>query len=139
MVRQHAIQAHSFVFRLGADWDRAAGGVVPHGHKTGIRIGGLRGLTIFVVVMGVILVVGFGAVVAVIAGRMSRGGAAANTDQPFPTTATEIPRGSRVEAMTTAPNRLILDLILPNGERQLVILDAATGIRLGTIELRQAP
>jgi hypothetical protein len=99
----------------------------------------LRGLTVFVVVMGVILVVGFGAVVAVIAGRMSHGGSGPSGGQPFPPTTTEIPRGARVEAMTTAPNRLILDLILPNGERQLVILDAATGARLGTIELHQAP
>jgi hypothetical protein len=88
--------------------------------------------------MGVILVVGFGVVIAVVAGRMSRGGTAMNADRPFPTTATEIPRGARVEAMTTAPNRLILDLILPDGERQLVILDAATGARLGTIELHQS-
>ena len=40
--------------------------------------------------------------------------------------------------MTTAPNRLILDLVLPDGERQLVIVDLATGARLGTIELRPA-
>jgi hypothetical protein len=99
----------------------------------------LRGLTVFVVVMGVILVIGFGAVVAVIAGRMSRGGPAPGIAHPFPTAAVEIPRGARVEAMTTAPDRLILDLILPDGERQLVILDAGTGARLGTIELHQMP
>jgi hypothetical protein len=140
MVGQHAVEAHSRFPGLGSDPHRAvAGGVAGHYRQTAAGIGTLRGLTIFVVVMGVILVVGFGAVVAVIAGRMSRGGAATGADQPFPTTATEIPRGARVEAMTTAPNRLILDLILPNGERQLVILDAATGVRLGTIELHQTP
>ncbi|HXC89421.1 MAG TPA: DUF6476 family protein [Stellaceae bacterium] len=99
----------------------------------------MRALTIFVVAMGIVLVVGFGAVVAVIAGRMSRGAPTASADHPFPTTAVEIPRGAWVEAMTTAPNRLILDLVLPDGERRLVVLDLGSGARLGTIELRPKP
>jgi Family of unknown function (DUF6476) len=98
----------------------------------------LRALTVFVVVMGVILVVGFGAVIAVIAGRMSRNAPAASTEQHFSTSAIEIPRGARVEAMTTAPDRLILDLVLPNGERQVIVLDMSSGARLGTIELHPA-
>ncbi len=40
--------------------------------------------------------------------------------------------------MTTAQNRLILDLALPGGEHQLVVIDLATGVRLGTIALRPA-
>jgi hypothetical protein len=40
--------------------------------------------------------------------------------------------------MTAAPNRLILDLALPDGERRLLVIDLATGARLGTIELRSA-
>jgi hypothetical protein len=88
--------------------------------------------------MGVILVVGFGAVIAVIAGRMSRGGPATAAEHPFPTAAVEIPRGARIEAMTAAPDRLILDLVLPDGERQLIVLDPASGARLGTIELHSA-
>ncbi len=40
--------------------------------------------------------------------------------------------------MTTAPNRLILDLVLPDGEHELVVLDLASGARLGTIELHPA-
>ena len=139
VVRQHAVETYPVISRPGADQSHATGGFgVGHGRQTGIGIGAVRGLTVFVVLMGVILVVGFGVVIAVVAGRMSRGGTAMNADRPFPTTATEIPRGARVEAMTTAPNRLILDLILPDGERQLVILDAATGSRLGTIELHQS-
>ncbi len=51
----------------------------------------------------------------------------------------EIPRGARVEAMTTAPDRLILDLVLPDGNRQIVFIDLATGARVGEIELHSAP
>jgi hypothetical protein len=31
-----------------------------------------------------------------------------------------------------------LDLVLPDGERQLVVLDLGSGARIGTIELRPA-
>jgi len=98
----------------------------------------MRALKTAVVVMGVMLVVGFAALIAVMAGRVSRGGSSASADHPFPTTAIDVPRGARIEAMTAAPNRLILQLALPDGERQLVVVDLATGARLGTIELRSA-
>lgn len=98
----------------------------------------MRALKILVVLMGIMLVVGFAALVAVIAGRVSRGGSGAAAGSPFPATAIEIPRGARIEAMTTAPNRLILDLVLADGRRQLVFLDINSGARLGTIELRPA-
>jgi hypothetical protein len=32
-----------------------------------------------------------------------------------------------------------LELVLPEGRRQLVVVDLATGARLGTIELRAPP
>ena len=99
----------------------------------------MRALTVFVVVMGVVLVVGFGVVIAVIAGRMSRSTPAVRADQPFAESAVAIPRGALVEAMTTAPDRLILDLVLPDGDRQILVLDLVTGARLGAIELRAAP
>jgi Family of unknown function (DUF6476) len=98
----------------------------------------MRALKVLVVVMGVVLVVGFAVVIAVIAGRVSRGGSPASTDRPFATKALDIPRGARIEGMTAAPNRLILQLALPDGERQIVVVDLMTGARLGTIELRPA-
>jgi hypothetical protein len=96
----------------------------------------MRALKIVVVVMGVMLVVGFAALIAVVAGRVSGSGAGAPAQHPFAPTAIDIPRGARIEAMTTAPNRLILELALPDGERQLLVVDLMTGARLGTIELR---
>jgi hypothetical protein len=41
--------------------------------------------------------------------------------------------------MTAGPDRLILALVSPDGGRQLVIIDLASGSRLGTIELRPIP
>jgi hypothetical protein len=99
----------------------------------------LRALKILVIVMGIMLVVGFAALILVIAGRMSHRGAAVSARHPPPRTEIEIPRGARVEAMTTAPDRLILDLVLPDGNRQIVVIDLATGARVGEIELRSAP
>jgi hypothetical protein len=99
----------------------------------------MRGLKILVVVMGIMLVVGFAVLVAVIAGRISRGGPAPNAARAFAAAAVDIPRGARIEAMTAVTDRLILGLVLPEGGRQLMIIDLATGTRLGTIELRASP
>jgi hypothetical protein len=100
----------------------------------------MRALRILVVVMGIMLVVGFAALIAIIAGRISRGGPApATTARAFGSRAVEIPRGSRIEAMTAGPERLVLSLLLPDGGRQLLVIDLATGSRLGTIELQPAP
>ena len=98
----------------------------------------MRALKILVVVMGVMLVVGFAALVALIAGRVSRG-PAATAAQGFAAAPIDIPRGARIEAMTAGPDRLILALTLPEGGRQLVVIDLAKGVRLGTIELHQVP
>ena len=89
--------------------------------------------------MGIMLVVGFAALVAVIAGRMSRGGFAPNAARAFGAAAIEIPRGARIEAITAGTDRLVVGLTLPEGGRQLVIIDLGTGARLGTIELHAAP
>jgi hypothetical protein len=96
----------------------------------------MRALKILVVAMGVMLIGGFALLVGVIAGRLSRGG---NVPRSFAPTAIDIPRDARIEAMTAGADRLVLELVLPEGGRQLVIVDLATGARLGTIELRAAP
>jgi hypothetical protein len=51
----------------------------------------------------------------------------------------DIPRGARIEAMTAGSDRLILALELPDGGTQLVVIDLANGMRLGTIELHPVP
>lgn len=98
----------------------------------------MQGLKVLVVVMGVMIVIGTAALIAGIASKMSHNRPAADAAHPFTAAAIDLPRGARIEAMTAAPNRLILDLALPDGERRLVIIDLATGARLGTIELHSA-
>jgi Family of unknown function (DUF6476) len=99
----------------------------------------MRALKILVVVMGVMLVVGFAALVAVITGRASRGGPTATAAHEFAAAPIDIPRGARIEAITAGPDRLIVALALPEGGRQLVVIDLTKGVRLGTIELHQVP
>lgn len=100
----------------------------------------MRALKVLVVVMGIMLLAGFAALIAIVAGRISRGGSAPVTAvRAFGSGTIEIPRGSRIEAMTAGPERLVLGLLLPEGGRQLLIIDMATGSRLGTIELQPAP
>ncbi len=54
----------------------------------------------------------------------------------FGKVALDLPPGSRVVEMTAEGDRLILRLRLADGGRQILILDMATGKRLGTFELR---
>ena len=95
----------------------------------------MRALNVLVVVMGVLIVIGFAALIVGIAAKMSRDRPAASVERPFAATAIDIPPGARIEAMTASANRLILELALPDGERQLLVVDLATGARLGTIAL----
>src|SRR5690349_17585088 len=99
----------------------------------------MRALKILVVVMGVMLIVGFAALIAVVVGRVSRGGGTPAGFREFASAPIDIPRGARIEAMTAGADRLILALLLPDGRRQLVVIDLAKGARLGTIELRPTP
>ena len=98
----------------------------------------MRALKILVVVMGVLLVIGFAGLIAGIAAKLSRDRPGASAERPFAASAIDIPPGARIETMTASSNRLILDLALPDGGRQLVVVDLATGDRLGTIALRPA-
>jgi hypothetical protein len=98
----------------------------------------MRGLKILVIVIGIVIVVGFGVVVAVIAGRIARR-ESAGVVHSFSGGTIGIPAGARVESMTASSDRLILDLALPGGVHRIIVVDPATGARLGTIELRPAP
>jgi hypothetical protein len=95
----------------------------------------MAALKTLVVVMGVMLVVGFVALVVVIAGRVSHKTAGLAATQPYTAAPVEIPAGARIEAMSAGPDRLVLDLLLPDGNRELAVIDLGTGRRLGTIPL----
>src|SRR5579885_1278295 len=53
--------------------------------------------------------------------------------------AIDIPRGARIATMTTASDRLILDLVLPDGGHRIVLIDLASGALVGKIDLRPMP
>jgi hypothetical protein len=99
----------------------------------------MQALKVLVVVMGIMLVVGFAVLLVTIAGKMSRSGFAPPPAHPFAGAAIDIPRGARVEAMTIGADRLAVALALPDGSRELVVIDLATGARLGIVELHTSP
>jgi hypothetical protein len=97
----------------------------------------MRALKALVVVMGIMIVAGVAVLAATIVGRLSPSGNVA--PQTFAAAPIDIPRGARIETMSTESGRLVLDLVLADGTRQLVIIDLASGKKLGTIPLRPAP
>lgn len=99
----------------------------------------MRGLKILVVVMGIMLMVGFTILLGAIAGRVSRNGPSSGAVRQVSAAAIDIPRGARIEAMTAETDRLILALALPEGGQQILIIDLATGTRVGAIDLHPAP
>ncbi|HEV8029467.1 MAG TPA: DUF6476 family protein [Stellaceae bacterium] len=99
----------------------------------------MAALKVLVVVMGIMLVAGVAVLLAAIAARVSHKGSDAGAPQPFAAVPIDIPPGARVEAMSAGPDRLVLDLVLADGTRALVVIDLTTGHRLGTIPLRAAP
>jgi len=94
----------------------------------------MRSLKILVVVMGVLLVGGTAALVAAIAVRLSQRGPAAAT---FAAPPVALPNGARIEAMSTGPDRIVLNVLLVDGARELVVIDLHTGRQLGTIPLAE--
>ena len=99
----------------------------------------LRALKILVVVMGVVLVAGFIALFVAVGARVAPRRTEPSAAHSLAPSVIDIPRGARIEAMAAAPDRLVLDLVLPNGDRQIISIDTTTGTRIGTIELHSPP
>jgi hypothetical protein len=99
----------------------------------------VRTLKLLVVVMGVMLVAGVAILIVTIAGRVSPNRAGLATSPPFAAPVIDLPQGARIETMAVGPDRLVVDVVLADGTRQLLILDLVTGRRLGMIPLRTAP
>jgi uncharacterized protein DUF6476 len=99
----------------------------------------VRALKILVVVMGVMLVGGFAALVAVIAGRVAHRGTAAAPAALAPAAPVDLPAGARVESLGVGADRLAVAIVLPDGARQILIIDLSTGRALAAIPLGAAP
>jgi hypothetical protein len=93
-----------------------------------------RSLKLLVVLMGVLLVVGFAALIATIAVRLSH--RAPPPQEAFTAPPISLPHGAKIESIGTGPDRIVLDISLSDGTRQLVVLDIRTGRLIGTIPLR---
>jgi hypothetical protein len=93
----------------------------------------LRGLMIIAGALALALVVGGTVLVATVLHRLAR---------PAPAIATaplELPAGARIETMSLGGDRLVVDILLSDGTRRLVVIDLATGRQLGVIPLQTAP
>jgi hypothetical protein len=99
----------------------------------------VRALKIAVIVMGVMLVVGTVVLIGAIAARVSHKPAEPATKAGFAAQPIDLPPGARIEAMTAGSDRLMIDLLLPDSTRQILVIDLATGRQLGTIPLRTPP
>jgi hypothetical protein len=103
----------------------------------------VRALKILVIVMGIMLVGGFVALIISTAymtkHRETTLSVPATTRAPYAAPTIELPAGARIEAMALGADRLVLNIITPDGNRELLVLDLASGRRLGTIPLRAAP
>lgn len=99
----------------------------------------MRALKILVGVMAVMILAGVALLVVAIADRLSHGGPAHRSAAPFAAAPIALPAGARIEAMSTGANRLVVDVVLADGRRELLVIDLATGARLGTIPLQSGP
>jgi hypothetical protein len=97
----------------------------------------VRALKILVVIMGIMLVGGFIALVVSIAYMAKHRQVAAPA--PYAAPPIELPAGARIETMALGADRLVLNIVTQDGGRELLVLDLASGRRLGTIPLRAAP
>lgn len=97
----------------------------------------MRGLQVLVIVMGVLIVVTTGVVIAVILGRISRHAEVAPAR--FAALPIAIPHGAKVAGMIPNGDRLLIRLALADGGERIIVLDLKTGAPLGTIDLRPEP
>ena len=103
----------------------------------------MKALRALVIVLGIVIVAGVAVIGVTIyhrATNLVNSPVPDSTEQGFGPgfgkVALDLPPGSRIVEMTAEDDRLILRLDLADGGRQILILDMATGKRLGTFELR---
>lgn len=106
----------------------------------------LRALTILVVVMGAMIIAGLALIAAKVAGGLAQPApraavtrSATASQPPFAAAPIELPAGARVAAISTGTDRVVVDVALADGSRELLIIDLSTGRRLATVPLRAGP
>lgn len=115
----------------------------------------MQALKVLVVVMGVLIVAGLAVIGATVAKRIGGGATAPSAAAPalsaaglaagglggvqFGDKTIELPRNGRLVGVHTEAGRLILRVLLPGNRETLIVLDLATGERLGTVTVQPAP
>ena len=100
----------------------------------------MQALKALVIVLGVMIVAGIAVIGVTIyhrATNLVNSPVPGSTEPGFGRVALDLPAGSRVVEMTAEGDRLILRLRLADGGWRILILDMATGKRLGTFESRE--
>ncbi|MGE5271917.1 MAG: hypothetical protein ACM3JG_19830 [Thiohalocapsa sp.] len=105
----------------------------------------MQALKVLVVIMGLMILAGLTLLGAVVASRMThrpvapgRAPAATAATQSFAAAPIELPAGAHIDSIKTVADRLVVDIVLPGGDRQLIVIDPASGRRLGIIPLHVA-
>jgi hypothetical protein len=102
----------------------------------------MRALKVLVVVMGMLLVGGTTALIVAVIERARQHLAEPAAAPPAPPgrgfgrAVVDLPAGARVIAVEPAGERLVVRIGLAEGGEALILIDARTGAKLGTIELR---
>jgi len=105
----------------------------------------MRGLKTLVIVLGVLLIGGVVTLVGTVVWRgthpVASSPVAAEPRLPGPPfeTTLDLPSGAEIASIEAAGERLVLQVVLPRGRRQLVIVDIRSGTLLGTIKLHTGP
>ena len=89
----------------------------------------MAALKVLVGVMSVLIVLGVAAIVYGIATRLDLSRPVALDGK------IELPAGGRIVDMTSAGDRLVLRIALPDASERLVVVDLARGRQLGTLEV----
>lgn len=107
----------------------------------------MQALKALVIFMGLLIVIGAGAVAVTLYQRLTApdfGTTADDTDTTMPAAARlpafgardlALPRGAEIEEMTAEGDRLIVRLRLADGTRRLLVVDLTDGRLLGTLTL----
>ena len=96
----------------------------------------VRALTVLVVVMGLMIIGGIAALVVAVAGRMAHPTSVAAPARPVEAPAIDLAPGARIETMAVGSDKAVLDILLPDGRRQLLVIELPSGRRLSTIPLQ---
>lgn len=99
----------------------------------------MQPLKAFVILMGVLILMGFGGIIGVIAERLVAAGRAPTGASVFQVGAIALPKGAKVVETIAAGDRLVLRIAKPEGGEALIVYELATGRTLGTVALAESP